>query len=178
MMLPRSSRPPLRHAPCGLGRAHRQSGIVLPIVMILMVILGVLAVSGMDDTAMQERMAGNLRDREVAFQAAESALRMGEGWIQTNRSEAEGNTEMSGAQAATWDGLSPEPSGVRTGLYGGDDRISLAADPVFFVGPPQLLRVNPGETPPQFRQIFPVISRALGATDTTVIILRSTFEPL
>src|SRR6056297_1077089 len=114
MMLPRSSRPPLRHAPCGLGRAHRQSGIVLPIVMILMVILGVLAVSGMDDTAMQERMAGNLRDREVAFQAAESALRMGEGWIQTNRSEAEGNTEMSGAQAATWDGLSPEPSGVRT----------------------------------------------------------------
>lgn len=168
----------LRHPPTGVGSVRRQSGVVLPIVMILMVILGVLAVSGMDDTAMQERMAGNLRDREVAFQAAESALRMGEGWIQANRSIAEANIEVSGAEAAMWNGVSPAPSGIRTGLYGGDDRISLAADPVYYVGPPQLLRVNPGETPPQFRQIFPVVSRALGATDTTIVILRSTFEPL
>jgi len=131
---------------------------------------------------MQERMAGNLRDREVAFQAAESALRMGEGWIQDNRSEAEGNSEISGAEAATWDwgGLPDRPSrsGVRTGLYGGDDRIQLHREPVFYVGPPQLLRVNPGETPPRFRQIFPVISHAYGATESTIVVLRSTFEPL
>jgi len=146
--------------------------------MILMVILAVLAVSGMDDTAMQERMAGNLRDRDVAFQAAESALRMGEGWIQANRSIAEANTEISGTEAAAWDGVTPAPSGTRTGLYDADDRISLAADPVFYVGPPRLLRINPGETPPKFRQIFPVMSRSLGATDTTIVILRSTFEPL
>lgn len=164
--------------PVSVCKARRQSGVVLPIVMILMVILGVLAVSGMDDTAMQERMAGNLRDREVAFQAAESALRMGEGLIQANRSIAEGNLDVSGAEAAVWDGVTPEPSGTRTGLYGGDDRIRLALDPVYYVGPPLLLRINPGETPPQFRQIFPVMSRALGATDSTVVILRSTFEPL
>lgn len=161
-----------------LTGAGHQRGVVLPIVMILMVILAVLAVSGMDDTAMQERMAGNLRDREIAFQAAESALRMGEGWIQANRSIAEANTELVGADAAVWDGVTPAPSGTRTDLYTADDRISLAADPIFYVGPPQLLRVNPGETPPKFRQIFPVVSRALGATDTTVVILRSTFEPL
>ncbi|MEQ8515868.1 MAG: PilX N-terminal domain-containing pilus assembly protein [Chromatocurvus sp.] len=160
------------------GAANRQSGVVLPIVMILMVILGVLAVSGMDDTAMQERMAGNMRDREVAFQAAESALREGEGWIQANRSIAEANTELSGTEASAWNGAAPAPSGTSTGLYDADDRIELAANPVYYVGPPRLLRVNPGETPPKFRQIFPVVSRALGATDTAVVILRSTFEPL
>ncbi|TCO76316.1 pilus assembly PilX family protein [Chromatocurvus halotolerans] len=182
MMIRRSSRSLPRHRPFRGGAVRRQSGIVLPVVMILMVILGVLAVSGMDDTAMQERMAGNLRDREVAFQAAESALHMGEGWIQANRSEVEGNLEISGAEAASWDwgGLPGRPSrsGVRAGLYGEDDRIQLHDDPLFYVGPPQLLRVNPGETPPRFRQIFPVISHAYGATESMIVILRSTFEPL
>lgn len=169
---------PCRVVRSGRVPGARQSGVVLPVVMILMVILGVLAVSGMDDTAMQERMAGNLRDREIAFQAAESALRMGEGWIQTNRSIADANTEISGLEAAAWDGITPPLSDTRTALYGAGDRISLAADPIFYVGPPELLRINPGEAPPQFRQIYPVISRALGATDTTIVILRSTFEPL
>lgn len=157
---------------------QRQRGVVLPIVMILMVILGVLAVSGMDDTAMQERMAGNMRDREIAFQAAESALRDGELWLQGNRDTAEGNMEMMGEDARIWNGAAPAPSGRRTGLYAADDVISLSAEPVYYVGPPRLLRSNPGETPAQFREIFPVIARGQGATDTTVVILRSTFEPL
>lgn len=155
-----------------------QRGVVLPIVMILMVILGVLAVSGMDDTAMQERMSGNLRDREIAFQAAESALREGETWVQANRVTAAANTELAGTEAAQWNGAAPTPSGTRTNLYAADDVISLSADPVYYVGPPQLLRVNPGETPPEFREIFPVIARGQGATDTSIVILRSTFEPL
>lgn len=162
----------------GIRIDRRQRGVVLPIVMILMVILGVLAVSGMDDTAMQERMAGNMRDREIAFQAAESALRDGETWLQANRDTAEGNADLAGADARTWDGASPVPSGTRTGLYTTDDEISLAADPVFYVGPPRLLRSNPGETPAQFREIFPVIARGVGGTDTAVVILRSNFEPL
>lgn len=161
-----------------VGAPRSQRGVVLPIVMILMVILGVLAVSGMDDTAMQERMAGNLRDREIAFQAAESALREGETWVQTNRLIASANIELAGTAASQWNGAAPTPSGTRTNLYAAGDVISLSADPVYYVGPPQLLRVNPGETPPEFREIFPVIARGQGATDTSIVILRSTFEPL
>ena len=170
-----------RRAAVSIRSQHRQRGVVLPIVMILMVILGVLAVSGMDDTAMQERMAGNMRDRELAFQAAESALRSGEMWLQGNRDTAEGNVELAGEEARAWNPLNgelPAPSGTRAGLYTAADGISLAADPVFYVGPPRLLRSNPGETPAQFREIFPVIALGVGATDTTVVILRSTFEPL
>lgn len=162
----------------GIRGQRGQRGVVLPIVMILMVILGVLAVSGMDDTAMQERMAGNMRDREIAFQAAESALRDGETWLQTNRDTAEGNAELAAVDASVWDGESPLPSGTRVGLYSADDAITLAADPVFYVGPPRLLRSNPGETPAKFREIFPVFARGVGGTDSAVVILRSTFEPL
>jgi type IV pilus assembly protein PilX len=159
-------------------RLNSQRGVVLPVVVILMVIMAILAISGMDDTAMQERMAGNLRDRDIAFQAAESALREGEAWLQANAATAAVNTSISGLQAANWDGAAPAPSGTLVGLYPASAVISLAANPAYYVGPPELLRINPGETPPEFREVFPVIARSLGATDTTVVILRSTFEPL
>jgi len=158
----------------------QQAGVVLPVVLILLVILGVLATSGMDDTAMQERMAGNLRDREIAFQAAESALRAGETWLEANASLALGNTPMSGQEAAAWvpDPNSPSPpTGQLTGLYGAGDAISLDDDPAFYVGPPMLLRVNPGEVPPKWRQIHNVTARSPGATATTIVTVRSTFEP-
>lgn len=155
-----------------------QRGVVLPVVMLLMVIIGVLAVSGMDDTAMQERMAGNLRDREIAFQAAESALREGEAWLQANAASVSANPALTGQEAAAWDGATPAPSGTLTTLYDAGDIIELATDPVYYAGPPRLLRVNPGEIPPEFRELYPVTARSLGATDTALVILRSTFEPL
>lgn len=166
--------------PRGALRAlpRTQRGVVLPVVIILMVIMGVLAISGMDDTAMQERMSGNLRNRDIAFQAAESALREGEAWLQANAASVAVNARISGLASRNWDGAAPAPSGTLTDLYGAGDPIDLAADPVFYVGPPEFLRVNPGETPPEFREIHPVISRAVGANADTLVILRSSFEPL
>ena len=65
---------------------RQQAGVVLPVVLILLVILGVLATSGMDDTAMQERMAGNLRDREIAFRQRNPRCARGKtGWRPTQR---------------------------------------------------------------------------------------------
>lgn len=160
------------------GAMGPQRGVVLPVVIILMLILAVLAISGMDDTAMQERMSGNLRNRDIAFQGAESALREGEAWLQANAASVSVNARISGQASTNWDGANPAPSGTLVGLYPGGSVISLAANPVYYVGPPELLRVNPGETPPKFREIYPVISRSLGANNATLVILRSTFEPL
>lgn len=155
-----------------------QRGVVLPTIMVLMVIMVVLGLSGMNDTAMQERMSGNLRNRDIAFQAAESALREGEAWLQANAATVGANARISGLAGQNWDGAAPAPSGVLANLYAGDPIINLAADPVYYVGPPELVRTNPGETPPEFREIYPVLARSLGANANTLVILRSTFEPL
>ena len=56
----------------------KQSGMVLMVSLIFLVLLTLLAVSAMHGTILQERMAGNTRDRMLAFQAAEAALRTGE----------------------------------------------------------------------------------------------------
>lgn len=52
-----------------------QNGFVLITALIFLVILAVLGISSMQASTLQERMAGNLRDRNIALQAAELALR-------------------------------------------------------------------------------------------------------
>jgi len=61
---------------------HRQAGLALVTGLIFMVILTLLALSAMRTTMLEERMSGNARDRDLAFQAAEAALRDGEQIIQ------------------------------------------------------------------------------------------------
>ncbi|MBK8817163.1 MAG: hypothetical protein IPN42_17405 [Methylococcaceae bacterium] len=58
-----------------------QSGVVLVIALILLAILSMIGVAGMQTTGLEEKMAGNMKDKNLAFQAAETALREGEAAI-------------------------------------------------------------------------------------------------
>lgn len=51
-----------------------QRGIALAMSLIFLLILTLFAVVSMNTGTMQEKMAGNMRDQDVALQAAESAL--------------------------------------------------------------------------------------------------------
>jgi len=62
---------------------QKQRGAVLIISMIILLMMTILGVTSMRTTALEERMAGNARDRYVAFEAAESALIDAETYIQT-----------------------------------------------------------------------------------------------
>jgi type IV pilus assembly protein PilX len=52
----------------------KQRGAVLIISMIILLLLTILGVTSMQSTTLEERMAGNMRDRHLAFEAAEAAL--------------------------------------------------------------------------------------------------------
>jgi len=54
---------------------HRQGGAILIVTLLFLVILTMLGVTAMTGTTMEERMAGNTRDAQLALQAAEAALR-------------------------------------------------------------------------------------------------------
>ena len=54
--------------------AH-QSGAVLIVSLIMLLLLTLIGATGMQNTALEEKMAGNMRDKNLAFQAAESALK-------------------------------------------------------------------------------------------------------
>lgn len=60
------------------GNAAYQSGAVLIISLIMLLLLTLIGTTGMQSTSLEEKMAGNMRDRHLAFQAAESALKAAE----------------------------------------------------------------------------------------------------
>lgn len=65
------------------GRANER-GAILFLALILLLVMTVLILASVRGTALQERMAANLYDRSLAFQAAEAALREAERWVLEN----------------------------------------------------------------------------------------------
>ena len=53
-----------------------QRGAILVVTMIMLVLLTLISVSVLRSTTMDEKMAGNARDRDKALQAAEAAARV------------------------------------------------------------------------------------------------------
>jgi type IV pilus assembly protein PilX len=141
----------------------RQQGAGLVVGLIILVVLTLLGVQAMRSNVSQERMASNMRERNVAFQAAEAALRVG---------EATGPFDGSGvglADPLNW------AAGEETGTLADFDD-GLATDPMFHVGPPQYVRV--GITiPPEYRLIYPIASRGEGGQAGSIVVLQSGFEP-
>ncbi|MES2072678.1 MAG: PilX N-terminal domain-containing pilus assembly protein [Pseudomonadota bacterium] len=54
---------------------YRQQGVSLILSLIFLVVLSLLGLSAIQNSTLQERMSNNLRDRNIALQAAELALR-------------------------------------------------------------------------------------------------------
>ncbi len=61
----------------------RQHGVALVMAMVFLLILTLIGVTAMSTSSLEEKMAGNLQDKNSAFQAAESALRVGEALIRS-----------------------------------------------------------------------------------------------
>lgn len=65
-----------------LNPSKRQAGAVLAVGLLLLLVMTLIGVTAMNSIIMEEKMAGNYRDRHLALQAAESALRDAENDIQ------------------------------------------------------------------------------------------------
>jgi len=63
---------------------RREKGVVLVVALVILLVLTILGVSGMQGAAMQERIAGNLKEKQRAFLAAELGLRAGEAYATAN----------------------------------------------------------------------------------------------
>lgn len=63
---------------------RKQKGVVLIVALVLMLTMTVVSVSSMSTSNLEQKMSANVRDRQVAFQAAEAALREGERFVEAN----------------------------------------------------------------------------------------------
>jgi type IV pilus assembly protein PilX len=88
---------------------QRQSGTALIVALTILLVLTVLGVSAMRTTSLQDKMAGNARDSQVAFEAAEFALRQAEQAL-ANDTVVEADFANDGGTGAyfSYKGLNPE----------------------------------------------------------------------
>jgi type IV pilus assembly protein PilX len=59
-------------------------GVALPVVLIFLVVMMLLGVTAIRNVTLGEKMAGNQRNQQLAFQAAEQALRYCENMVRTD----------------------------------------------------------------------------------------------
>ncbi|GMR08135.1 MAG: hypothetical protein BMS9Abin26_1140 [Gammaproteobacteria bacterium] len=67
--------------PYSMHQRPKQRGAVLVVSMMFLLIMTIISLSSMTSSFMQEKMVGNAVSREIAFQAAEAALRAGERYL-------------------------------------------------------------------------------------------------
>ncbi len=71
-----------------MNTRYKQSGTILVISLIILLVMTVLVVTSLRGATMEEKMSGNTFDRQLAFQAAEAALRAGERLLEVNSAPA------------------------------------------------------------------------------------------
>lgn len=69
-----------------LSSKHQQRGVVLVVSLIVLLLLTITGLASIQNSALQEKMAGNSHDHEQAFLSAETALRAGENYLVDNLS--------------------------------------------------------------------------------------------
>ena len=152
----------------------KQRGVVLIVSLVALLLMTMIGVTAMRDTGFQERMSGNLRDRNLAFQAAEAALRSGEKALQNQTTSYFSDTL---SNPANWDGANPNPNG--TVSLGSQSEI--ASDPVFFINKAFVYdRNSAGESCQGFEPncgfcFYPVTTRGVGGTTDAVVVIQSNF---
>jgi len=61
----------------------RQQGAILIVSMLLLLVMTLLGITAVSTSTLEEKMASNNRQRQLAFQSASSALRDAETWLRT-----------------------------------------------------------------------------------------------
>jgi len=78
--------------------AARQRGAILIFCLVFLLVLTMMGAASMETAVLEERMAGNMQDQNVAFQAAETSLQSAENWLLGQRfwpaTSADGSTTV------------------------------------------------------------------------------------
>ncbi len=170
---------------------HRQSGAALIVSLILLLVMTLLGVSAMQTNVLEEKMAGNFRDRDLAFQAAEAALRDGETYALTDLEGFNAGCEAGLCfetdnvwELVDWSGAITPGQYIQYGdVTGGTDLTLVQADPKFVVEELAHNNPTPGNSMvvgfsanPSDEQYYRITARAVGGTTNAVIILQSVFR--
>lgn len=170
-----------------ISSTHRsQSGAVLVVAMVMLLLLTLIGMAAIRGSTLQERMAGNMRDRNLAFQSAEAALRAGEAVLDGFNIPVFGSVRGYGlpvddpSNVTFWDNASWwAANGVQTAL----GLENVRAQPSYYIEEVETLfsadttgSVEFKDGGPEPVKAYRVTSRATGGSADAVVILQSTYK--
>lgn len=92
--------------PRTISMVSRQHGAALFVGLIILIVLALIGITAMQSTLLQERMSGNFRVANVAFQNTEEQVRLREGAIQlaanANQTFSPNDRNCGGFNYGTW----------------------------------------------------------------------------
>lgn len=165
---------------------YRQRGMTIIVGMIMLLLLTIIGLAGINAANLEEHMAGNQRDRALAFQSAEAALRAAEKSLDgvsapTWNTPGYGDQVASGGDSTYWDTFNWSGTGLRVDL----GMTSVAAQPQYYV---EKINVQFGSgtsgsavdfsSGTESAANYRITARAVGASSSTVVVLQTTYKVL
>lgn len=167
-----------------LNRYNKQQGVILVVTLIILLLLTITGLSSIQNSSLQEKMAGNSHDHEQAFFAAETALREAETYLAGNLSSISFTTAgtdglydktADDAVAVSWQSAA---TNWRNSTVISD---AVATSPKYFIEElPEVAVTNTSlatdaviETEPMFR----ITAEGFGKTTLSRSVVMSTYKP-
>jgi len=184
----------------GLTGRGAQRGAVMITALMILLLMTVFGISTMDTNILEEKMAGNMRDRNIAFQAAESALRAGESLVASwsvlpdirdvnDSTDTSPLWDLNSADPVTnnnipWWGESARPLSwwkANAKVLTGSDKVAGLSDanqPAFLIEklPPRAGTLEAAQSLDGADIFMQVTARGVGRSDTTVVVLQSVYK--
>jgi type IV pilus assembly protein PilX len=164
----------------------QQKGAVLIVSIIVLLVLTLISVTAMQTTSLEEKMAGNMRNKNLAFQAAEAALRAGEGYLSGATldpfNDTNGLYQPYIGSEQRWEIIDwYTPAKVRTYDEDSDggDLNDLASMPTYIIEELSVDTETGGSLEagtPHDSKLYRVTSRGVGGTANAVVMLQSVFS--
>jgi type IV pilus assembly protein PilX len=158
-----------------------QSGAVLIISLIMLLLLTLIGITGSQVTGLEEKMAGNSKDQNLAFQSAEAALRAGEARIETLWNSGNGSIQSfcngtAGLFSSVAGCVNAAPALTTVDLWSNNAKSLQGTANALVKNPPRYFITYVGAYsagPPVVPISFMITARGTGGQDNTQVILRS-----
>lgn len=161
----------------------KQQGATLIVSMIFLLVLSIIGLAGMEVTGLEERMAGNMRDRGMAFQSAEAALLDGEDYLESivvlpAFDGTDGLYSIPTNGDKNWEEVDwASSSAVRS--YSGSGFDELASPSAYIIE--DLAAAASSDSlelgvPADTKRFYRVTSRAEGLSDTTEVMIQTVYK--
>ncbi len=183
------------------GQQQAQRGIALVMALVFLLLLTIIGIAALGTTSLEEKMAHNAKDRNLAFQAAESALFLGESWLagQTTMPPFENNSgglyqlaSTSSSATPLWESVNWSGSGVITYPslpYGtlsitaggaGSTLAEINTQPKYIIEKVATVQNESSSlgigSSYRYRHVMRVTARGTGGTDAAVVMNQSYFS--